>query len=260
MRPYSPERPSLIVDRPPNKCHFGFFKLPEKLQGTPALSAAKRGCETGWKTMAKMCMLIAAAAMLMLPTFSCDAGGMDRPDPAGQLKPFLDRMADHLKSEAFQRDKKSGQYKTIGDVASEGIDFHEMSRRVLGKQWKTLTPEQQRRFIDLFSKLLRYTYIKKINEDVDKQIEIKKQRIRGQRAEVKTLVSDRNGIKPVAYRMILRQEKWMIYDIIVEGVGLVQNYGEQMRGILHDRQITGLLAMLTEKISKLEAKQESGKR
>jgi len=196
----------------------------------------------------------------MLPSaFSRGAEGRNTPDPGQQLKPFLDRMAAHLKSDAFQRERGSGQYQGTADVASEGIDFREMSRRVLGKQWKTLTAQQREQFVDLFSKLLQYTYIKKISQDVDKKkVEIKRQRIQGRRAEVKTLVRDRNGIKPVAYRMILKDDRWMIYDIIVEGISLVQNYGEQMRAILRDKQIAGLLAMLTEKIHKLEAGRGNG--
>ncbi len=180
------------------------------------------------------------------------------PDPGLQLKSFLDKMATHLKSEAFSRGKKTGQYRGTVAVASEGIDFREMSRRVLGKQWETLTSEQQGRFVDLFSKLLKYTYIKKITQDADKKVEIKRQRIRGRRAEVKTMVTDQGGIKPVAYRMILKNRKWMIYDIIVEGISLVHNYGEQMRGILRDKQIAGLLTMLSQKVNKLEVRQRRG--
>ncbi|MBW2329029.1 MAG: ABC transporter substrate-binding protein, partial [Deltaproteobacteria bacterium] len=135
------------------------------------------------------------------------------PDPTEQLKPFLDRIVNELKSDEFKQDLACQQCQRIVDLASEHFDFYEMSKRVLGKRWRTLSQQQKDQFVSLFTKLLQYAYIGKVEDYVDKKIEFKKQRIKGSRAEVQTLLVDANKTIPVSYIMILKGDKWMVYDI-----------------------------------------------
>ncbi len=174
------------------------------------------------------------------------------PDPTEQLKPFLDKIVAQLKSDAFQQDTTCGQCQQIIDIASEHFDFREMSKRVMGKQWRTLTGEQRNEFVALFTKLLQYAYIGEVDDYVDRKIEFKKQRIKGKRAEVKTLLVEGDTTIPVSYIMILKGDKWMVYDIVVEGVSLIRNYMEQIRSVLRDEKYAGLIALLDKKIKELE--------
>ncbi len=174
------------------------------------------------------------------------------PDPTEQLKPFLDRIVTQLKSKDFRNDLSCQQCKRIVDLASEHFDFYEMSKRVLGKQWRTLSQEQKDQFVSLFTQLLQYAYIGKVEDYVDKKIEFKGQRIRGKRAEVQTLLVDKDKSIPVSYILILKGDKWMAYDIIVEGVSLIRNYMEQIRSLLRTEKFSGLITQLEKKIQTLE--------
>jgi phospholipid transport system substrate-binding protein len=174
------------------------------------------------------------------------------PDPTEQLKPFIENIVKQLKSKEFREDTTCSQCRQIIVLASEHFDFREMSKRVMGKQWRTLSPEQRDQFVALFTKLLQYAYIGQVGDYVDRKIEFKKQRIKGTRAEVQTLLVDKDKTIPVSYIMMLKGEKWMVYDIVVEGVSLIRNYMEQIRSVLKDEKFAGLIKLLEEKISTLE--------
>jgi phospholipid transport system substrate-binding protein len=175
------------------------------------------------------------------------------PDPTAQLKPFLEKIVNELKKTDFRDDPSCRQCRRIIDIASEHFDFHEMSKRVLGKQWRKLTQEQKDQFVNLFTRLLQYAYIGKVEDYVDKEIKFGRQRIKGNRAEVQTQLIDGNKAIPVSYIMILKGDKWMAYDIVVEGVSLVRNYMEQFRSILRSEKFSGLIDRMESKILELEA-------
>ncbi|MCW5209618.1 ABC transporter substrate-binding protein, partial [Desulfobulbus sp. US1] len=145
------------------------------------------------------------------------------------------------------------QSEVIVNIVSERFDFREMSKRVMGKQWRSLNVEQQDQFVGLFTKLLQYVYINQVDDYLDKKIEFTDQRIRRDRAEVKTLLVGQDKSIPVSYIMLLKKDSWMAYDIVVEGVSLIRNYMEQVNTVLRDEKFPGLISMLEKKITKLEA-------
>ena len=175
------------------------------------------------------------------------------PDPTEQLKPVVDKVVSLLKDAEFRKRPVIDQSEVIVQIVSERFDFREMSKRVMGKQWRSLSSEQQDQFVDLFTKLLQYVYINQVDGYLDKKIEFIDQRIRRDRAEVKTLLVGEDKTIPVSYIMLLEKNNWMAYDIVVEGVSLIRNYMEQISTVLRDEKFAGLISMLEKKIKKLEA-------
>jgi len=175
------------------------------------------------------------------------------PDPTEQLKLVVDKVVSLLKDSEFRKHPVVDQSEVIVKIVSERFDFREMSKRVMGKQWRTLSPEQQDQFVGLFTKLLQYVYINQVDGYLDKKIEFTDQRIRRDRAEVKTLLVGEDKSIPVSYIMLLEKDGWMAYDIVVEGVSLIRNYMEQINTVLRDEKFPGLISMLEKKITKLEA-------
>ncbi|MCI5158221.1 MAG: ABC transporter substrate-binding protein [Candidatus Electrothrix sp. AUS1_2] len=175
------------------------------------------------------------------------------PDPTEQLKPVVDKVVGLLKDAEFRKKSVVEQSDVIVKIVAERFDFREMSKRVMGKQWRTLSPEQQDQFVALFTKLLQYVYINQVDGYLDKKIEFTDQRIKRDRAEVKTLLVGADKSIPVSYIMQLEKDNWMAYDIAVEGVSLIRNYMEQISTVLRDEKFPGLITMLENKITKLEA-------
>ncbi|MCI5164595.1 MAG: ABC transporter substrate-binding protein [Candidatus Electrothrix sp. GM3_4] len=175
------------------------------------------------------------------------------PDPTEQLKPVIDKVISLLKDIEFRKRPVVDQSEVIVKIVSERFDFREMSKRVMGKQWRILTLEQREQFVTLFTKLLQYVYIGQVDGYLDKKVEFTQQRIKRDRAEVKTLIVGKNKNIPVSYIMIFREDGWRAYDIVVEGVSLIRNYMEQISTVLRDEKFPGLISMLEKKITKLES-------
>ena len=97
------------------------------------------------------------------------------------------------------------------------------------------------------TKLLENVYVGKLETYTGGDIEYVGETVKGDRAQVTTLIED-NGVKlPVHY--IMRQEggKWVVYDINIEGVSLVRNYQEQFKSILRKEKYEGLVKVLEDK-------------
>ncbi len=135
-------------------------------------------------------------------------------------------------------------------IVDEIFDFAELSRRTLAIHWGSFTPEQRKEFIHLFGKLLRGVYMDRIlahtNEKVVFSREIK---LSEDRVEVESEIVMQGRSIPIRYRMILLQDQWKVYDVVIEGVSLVQNYRSQFRGILAKEKPEGLLRILRQRVS-----------
>ena len=205
------------------------------------------------KISVKIILYFCTVGLLLSPLVVPTVTRAAVPDPSEQLRPFLNRIVAELKKADFKQDPSCHQCQRIVDIASEHFDFYEMSKRVLGRQWRKLSQEQKDQFVNLFTRLLQYAYIGKVEDYVDKEIKFGRERIKGNRAEVQTQLVDGSKTIPVSYIMILKGDKWMAYDIVVEGVSLVRNYMEQFRSILRKEQFSGLISRMENKILELEA-------
>ena len=166
------------------------------------------------------------------------------PDPTEQFRPFLKKVTDILVDPQLKTIPKNEQGRKIISVVREHFDFREMSKRVLGQQWRELNAQEQGEFEDLFTQLLQYAYIGKIDDYSGQEVEFTLQRIKGERAEVQTLLVDKGKTIPVSYIMLLRGEQWMAYDVVIEGVSLVRNYMEQFKEILTKEGYAGLVKQI----------------
>lgn len=174
------------------------------------------------------------------------------PDPTEQFRPFIDKVTKTLADPTLKTLSKQEKSRRVINVVRERFDFHEMSKRVIGQQWRALSPDEQSEFESLFTQLLQYAYVGKIDDYTGQAVQFTQQRIKGERAEVQTLLVDKDKSIPVAYIMLLRGDQWMAYDVVVEGVSLVRNYMEQFSEILRKDGYSGLLSQIRQKIAELE--------
>ncbi|HHB77216.1 MAG TPA: ABC transporter substrate-binding protein [Desulfobulbus sp.] len=187
--------------------------------------------------------------LMALPLVCHSAQG---PDPTEQMKPFVQKVMKILKNADFKADPKCIICQRLIDVSRERFDFNEMSKRVLGRTWRKLNKEERADFVDLFTRLLQYAYIGKLEKYTDQKVIFKGERIRGKRAEVQTELNDGQQSVAVSYIMLLEGDQWMIYDVIIEGVSLVRNYMEQFKEILRKEKYNGLVKQIEKKVKQLE--------
>jgi len=181
--------------------------------------------------------------------FACAAGVTD---PTEQMRPFIDKVTNVLADPELKKLPKKEQSQRVITVVRERFDFREMSKRVLGRHWRSLTDAEKTQFEELFTQLLQYAYVEKIDEYSGQKVEFTQQRIRGERAEVQTLLVEAGRSIPVSYILQLQGDQWMAYDVVVEGVSLIRNYMEQFQQIITQDGYPRLVEQIKSKISQLE--------
>lgn len=153
-------------------------------------------------------------------------------------------LRDKNVSEEAKKEKLRAYYR-------EMIDEAELARRTLGANWRKLNPEQQREFMDLYRQLLEKAYADKIfsyNYDEAKLVFSKEVMMGQNQAEVETKTVTPTQEIPVAYRVILKDGAWKVYDVLIENVSLVQNYRSQFNSILAKNTPEQMLETLRGKV------------
>src|SRR5210317_1928157 len=190
-----------------------------------------------------------ATAIVLLHTLA--AGSFliaDDHSPTAQLQPVIDKIIRILDDEALKGDGQKEQRRSqIMDTIASGFDFKEMSRRVLGSTWDEISETERDYFVTQFTKLLENVYVGKLESYGGRTVEFVAERIKGKRAQVTTLTPYEGAKIPIHYIMQRELDKWMVYDINIEGVSLVRNYKEQFRAIIQSQQYEGLIKTIEEK-------------
>jgi phospholipid transport system substrate-binding protein len=115
----------------------------------------------------------------------------------------------------------------VNQVINPHTDFDRISALVLGKIWKTATPDEKERFKHEFQTLLVRTYSRAFVEF--KEWSVRFLPLDMENGATKVIVKTevlQPGLQPIAvdYRMILSNGQWKAYDIMIQGVSLVTNY------------------------------------
>jgi phospholipid transport system substrate-binding protein len=186
--------------------------------------------------------------LLCVIFLACNSSVFAGESPTEDLKPALTSLVGMLGDTTLKGDdKKEVRRAKIMTEIKKGFDFKEMSKRVLGRTWRDIDAAEQERFTEIMTKLLENVYVGKLEGYSGGEIEYVNEIIKGDRAQVTTLIED-NGVKlPVHYIMSKEDGKWMVYDINIEGVSLVRNYQEQFKSILRKDKYPGLVKVLEEK-------------
>ncbi|OEU55766.1 MAG: hypothetical protein BA862_14375 [Desulfobulbaceae bacterium S3730MH12] len=168
--------------------------------------------------------------------------------PTDDLRPALEGVMAILADQNMKGEEHLVERRQkIMDSIETGFNFREMSKRVLGKTWRTITEQQRDYFTQLMTKLLENVYIGKLEGYSGQTTEFKAEKIKGNRAQVTTIVENRGVDLPVHYIMKESDGHWMVYDINIEGVSLVRNYQEQFKSILRKEKYEGLVKVLEDK-------------
>ena len=114
------------------------------------------------------------------------------------------------------------------------FDFDEFSTRTVGPSWRKFTPEQKEGFKTAFTDLLRNTYIDTLDEYDGQKIRFTGEvsANNGKRVEVQMEFLTSKQAHPVAFRMLEKNGRWVVYDVLIEGISMIKNYRDQFRDIL----------------------------
>ena len=164
----------------------------------------------------------------------------------------VNKIVTTIGTPGFKDQPRDKQITGVRQIINSIFDYSELSKRTLGRGWKKFSPEQKEEFIALFSELLENTYADRILAYTDEKINFGDEiALKKNRVEVKsTIITKANKSVPLNYRMIQKNGNWRVYDVVIEGISLVQNYRSQFREILAKKTPQDLIDTLKEKVKK----------
>ena len=169
--------------------------------------------------------------------------------PTETLKTTVDQVVKIL-GDSSLRDRPDAKRTEVRKVAEGIFDYPETARRALGQHWNARTPQQQQEFVKLFADLLDRSYVSKIDMYQGERVHYGAESVQGDEATVKTTISTKNGSDiPVDYRMHQKNGRWLVYDVIIEGVSLVSNYRTQFNKVIQTESYDALVQRLRAKDS-----------
>jgi phospholipid transport system substrate-binding protein len=190
------------------------------------------------------CLLLSSFLFLSILAINVYAG-----DPTNLMKQTIDKVIDILKNKELKKAEKTNERRVaIRKVVGERFDFEEMAKRSLALHWKKRTPEERKEFVPLFSDLLERSYIKKIEGYTDEKFLYTDEKIDVDYAVVNTrIITKRNVEIPIEYRLLNKNGKWEVYDVVIEGVSLVNNYRNQFNTIIRRNSYEELVKRMKNK-------------
>jgi phospholipid transport system substrate-binding protein len=183
---------------------------------------------------------------LFVPVFAYAGSALET------VKGHSDRVLEVLRDPALKPESmKKVKKDRIRAISVKMFDFAELSKRTLAQNWSKFSPEQQKEFIVLYRSLLEDAYSEKILSFSDEKIVfIKEVQLSEKAVDVQSTVFRKTGEVPINYRVIFKDGVWRVYDVIIEGVSLINNYRSQFREILSNKPPESLLETLRKKAGK----------
>ncbi len=189
------------------------------------------------------CLVIAAPAMATASVVTDEV----KSTVDGVLKIVTDK---DLKKPQNEQKKRKALKTVIGRI----FDYGEMAKRSMGVHWKELSPAQQKDFVGLFSTLLENSYAGKIESYNNEKIVYDKEQVEGNYAEVNSrVITAKRDEFTLDYRLLKEGNRWMVYDVVIEGVSLVSNYRTQFNKIINERGYNELVKKMRTKSEEITA-------
>jgi phospholipid transport system substrate-binding protein len=173
-------------------------------------------------------------------------------EPQDKVRETVDAVLAVLQDKSLQGPENTEKRREkMRQAVFQRFEFEEMSQRALGQHWQKRTPAERKEFTTLFSELLERSYITKIEGYTsDQKVLYTKETIdKDGNASVRTeIVVKRDVNVEVEYRLLRRDGNWQVYDVVIEGVSLVNNYRTQFNNIVIQESYDALVKKLKLKL------------
>jgi phospholipid transport system substrate-binding protein len=190
------------------------------------------------------------ALFLVLQEASCDAG-----IPTEQVRSILEEVMaiqtnPQLQGQKFRNEKRIA----IKKVIAQNFYFDSMVKQALGQHWQALNEERRSEFKLIFQDLFQESYTRLVLDFLGREkILYHKEEIRQNQAMVKTAIIRMSEEISVDYSLAAVGQKWLIEDVSIDGVSIIQNYQKSFSRVIQRESIEGLL-------KKMRLQQQAGER
>ena len=172
--------------------------------------------------------------------------------PSGDATRFL-----KAKQSEVSRYVKQSQKDRLKQAMEGMLDYEELSKRSLGDEWNKRKASERKSFVALLRQLVEKNYEDNIRGTLNYSVSYVKEDKKGEDVQVFTLAkskkSRRSPAVSIDYSLRNVSGRWMIFDIVTDGVSLVENYRQQFKRILKKNGWKGLLERMEKKVRASEA-------
>jgi phospholipid transport system substrate-binding protein len=161
-----------------------------------------------------------------------------------QLAADVQRVLDTLADPRLKADP-AGRRLALRAITREVFDLTEMAARALGAHWHGRSAREREEFAALMGPLVE-AHLVLLDGAVGARIEYLGEEVRGDRARVRTRGGPDSG-RPLAidFRLVRRGERWLVYDVLVDDVSLVDNYRSQFQRVIRTASYAELVRKLS---------------
>ena len=198
-------------------------------------------------------VLMAASALQGRPAWAAEA--IDPTSPQALIESSSKLLFADLDANRARYKKDIGQlYKVVDTIFLPHVDVDFAAQQVLGKNWRSATPEQRKRFVTAFYRSLLTTY-------GDALVDFTGDRIKflpyvgdpaAARATMRTEIRRSNGAT-VAVAYSLRKDAagaWKVWDVVIEGISYVKSFREDFGLEIDQKGLDALLQRLESSAAK----------
>lgn len=173
-------------------------------------------------------------------------------DPVSVIKNTSDQLFKTLKEQKTELTRNPGKvYGIVEKILVPRFDFGTISQWVMGRAWRDATAMQREEFTNEFKKLLINSYAGVLLDYTDEALNVlplPPNAAKGDEVTVRSEIVSKDR-PPVAinYSMIKTGNRWMVYDVSVEGISIVANYRSEIRELVSRSGIDGMINTLKRK-------------
>jgi phospholipid transport system substrate-binding protein len=175
-------------------------------------------------------------------------------EPTDQIRAAIEKGISVVRDPKLQGKEKTEERRAqLRKTVAPYFDFREMAKRSLGIYWKDRSPSEREEFTRLYQELLEFSYAGKIESYQGEKIVYGKETVDPPYALVRTsIVTMKNEEIPVNYLLLQEGSRWRIYDVVIEGISLVNNYRSQFGSILQKSSFPELMRKLKDTVGRQE--------
>ncbi len=191
--------------------------------------------------------IVALAVLLLTGKTACA-----EPGPQVVLQEMSDRVLEVIREDPAILDDQARLRILADELVVPNVDFLALSQWVLGRHWRSATPEQRQVFAVEFRELLIRTYLSSVTRSGYQEQIIRYLPLR-ETQDMRKVTVDAHVEQPqgplvhVQFRMLNRDDVWKIYDVVIEGVSLVATHRSSFSNIIRERGLDGLIASLEQR-------------
>jgi phospholipid transport system substrate-binding protein len=189
--------------------------------------------------------LLLSFLLVITVTTSAYAGSSDG------AKSFIQKVGDKTLEVVARKDLNDKQKEAeLARLFLQAVDTERMGRFVLGKYWRVATPEQKKAYSELYRKFLVGSYVPRFRDYTDQTFSIDGARAEDKEFVVQTSIINRNepAVK-VDYRLYHTGSKYLIVDIVAEGVSLTTTQRSEFGSFISQQGLDAFLKQLESRIA-----------